>query len=291
MPVNYNQQYVKVNHKSRRINAEPAPKNTAGNMMKDWQAQMANTMSAVFTERARQLALQKQQQSNKILLDEELKRPATSANPGSDQRASTLTGHDGSKAGGLLTMQIDDEFMDGSSYGPLTPYSETQNVPPQQADIANSSGNPMKNTATLTTAEFANGKGIVLSTNSDVHVSDQEKDHMQNGTDNLTPQPGSSTDTNPTTPYSNPQGTADTPTNPKPTTAKVGSISANSTSNDGASSTPQRQSLDRGLLGFGALLSGLTAVYGITEGISSQYVVGAMALTLYCSIRLLDLKV
>jgi len=107
-------------------------------------------------------------------------------------------------------------------------------------------------------------------------------------------QPIQGTDNDPRTPFSS-------TINDKPRLTDIdpGLIRASDLNNDivttpsaGSNGKPVSMRMtDKGLLGMTGLVSGVFTLYAWTEDMSSQYVVGATALTLYCLVKTLDLNV
>lgn len=259
VPPNYDRQYV-----TKRVRVAPPaplpPSKPVASIMSNWQRAFANTYSAVIKAQN-----EKMNNLQPTKLDEE--RPKQPAGP---------------IIAAPVASQLNDATISPISNAPLNTSPAPANPTPIPI-----SGPKHSDTATLTPQEFSQGKGAILATNTDVHISDQEKEHAATGDDQLAPLVGSDKDANPATPYSAPVGPNETPENPKPTSAKLKPAQANP--NPNPNPTPATEK-DKGLLGVGGLLSTAALVYGTSEGLSSQYMVGAAAVAAYCLTHVLDLK-
>jgi hypothetical protein len=243
------------------------------------------------------------------VLDEERPRPDSSANPNNEQVPKTGVNPNKPKLGGSGYTphsgphheQPEDEENDGDDSGvpilnPITYDDEdtaedpTQGMPPPDPDDESPLGNTI---ASMTLAEFARMKEECFRRCQDVRASEQEQQHRAGGTG---PQGSGTKDDNPQTSYAppatifDPVGSGNKSTSNKPKGGNKDTTSRGSASDELVVKEGNSKK-DKGLLGLGALLGGSVTLYGALEGISSQYVVGAGALTFYCLSHVLDLNV
>lgn len=285
------------------------PTNVPGNKLSiaDFYAQIAQNAAriAAIKQKGQQQQKQGDNPVSRPVLDEELKAPNSDRNPSNLQGEPTNTNP--VKTPGSDVVPKGNDFND-SSVSPLSAHSDANDAPTQteNAGIIRSKGKGSTHVvtdgsaATLTNTEFQQGKVLALGGDS-TKGGETERPLLS-----LTPQQDRTPDDlgydrNPSTTYSAPKPTGVVPVTQGgnnsgkwmeggdiPTSGGEGGSGGGNDTLHGSSTSSDK---NMGLLGMGALLGSAFIVYGATEGISSQYVVGASALTAYCMTHVLGLNV
>jgi len=238
---------------------------------------------------------------DKTKLDEELPKPNSDANPSNLQVLGNNVGNPlaanddtPNKDPGASSNDRNDSYVPPLIPNTPRPADPNQGRPVASPETPSSGGT----TATLTVDEFRKCKEQCFAMNMDCKASAEEMKHRGRPAD-PGPDPDKK-DTDPSTTYvplvegatvEGGKGKGKKKGKNKNKDKDKGTGDSNKAeSNDKLVENAGPPPLDKGLLGLGALLGTGAIIYGVSEGIESQYVVGAAVLTTYCYSRVLNLS-
>lgn len=274
---------------------------------------LSDFYAQITANAAKIAAIKQQQQQAKLadnpvsrpVLDEEIKSPNSNRNPSNVQAQTTDVNP--VKTPGSAAVPKGNDFSDTGT-SPLAAYENASTADPapktaEGSNIIRSKGKGSVHvitdgsTATLTNEEFSRAKISALGADADKGGANEKPTTALAAQQDKTPTVPPS-DPDPATTYSPPTTAGVIPVTQGSNTGRwmeggdvPSSAGAGAGGSDTIHSAAKGSDKNMGLLGLGALLGSAFIVYGTTEGLSSQYVVGASALTAYCMTHVLGLNV